>query len=227
MCRFRLCVMAFAASLVLVAAVGARAEIVTITLHETGFADLSFAAPGSTGTPGTIAFGNFSVNITASDAASNVSTARLSTTNISVQDTDSAAHELTITTTATPFVFPGGDPLFLQSSLSDSFLSAGAPLDYTSFLNGPPGGTSSALLSLIGADGTAQAVTAPTVSGPRGGGTFGLGSIMDVTLAGGQSVSAVGSTSAVPEPSRVIALVGLAGMLGLGLVWQARRSSSL
>ncbi len=223
------------ATAVLVVAFGAagvaRADIISVTLHETGFADMTFSTPSnpaSTGTGGTISFGDFMVNVSASSLTSDPTTARLSTTQISVQDTDtgSLAHELTITTKATPYAAPTGDPLALQSSLSESFLSVGAPLDFTSYLNGLLG-TASPTLSLTGTGGTAQSATAADTPGPRGGATFELDSVMDVTLSGlHQSVTATGSTAAVPEPSRVIALAGLAGMLGLGLVWQARRTSN-
>ncbi len=124
------------ATAVLVVAFGAagvaRADIISVTLHETGFADMTFSTPSnpaSTGTGGTISFGDFMVNVSASSLTSDPTTARLSTTQISVQDTDtgSLAHELTITTKATPYAAPTGDPLALQSSLSESFLSVRSP----------------------------------------------------------------------------------------------------
>ena len=40
-------------------------------------------------------------------------------------------------------------------------------------------------------------------------------------------LSAAPVSVAVPEPGRIVGLFGMAGMMGLGLFWQRRRSAAL
>ncbi len=205
---------------------------VVVTLSETGFAPLSFSAatnPGSAQTPPSgVAYGTFSnVQVTASSFASSADDAKLETTAMALRNDAASTDTLSITVTADPYSVPGGSPLKLESSLSDSMLSgagqglpgnAAGVIDLVSSLASPPFGasTSSPHLSLSGLanPNQAQSVTAPFTLAANSG-VYQLESSLAITLGANQSTTLAAATDAVPEPSTVVLFATALLLLGV------------
>jgi len=210
---------AFAAALAAIVLLGtatpARATL-TLTLHETGFTDVTVSGSNAAVFAG--AFGDFIISIDSGNSAgSTPSVAQLLTTTSSTRNSAFSAKTLTVTVTQT-FSAPIGDPLLLNSSLSSTALARGGTLMFQSFLNATP----TTVLTLTGPitpPATGGAGSPPvSVSGITS--SYTLRNVTTVTLNGNSSANSTGTstvTAAAPEPSSLaMAGIGLVGVFFYG-----------
>ncbi len=189
----------------------------------------SGATPGNTSVGGAVNFSGVSGAFAgASDLQSN-SLSALFTASLQLTNTSGAPETITINTTDLPFTMPSGSPLTLSSTLSVSSLSTAADsVTSVSSINPTPSGTPVTSTSPITVNGPSGTVITSTIA-PDPGGAFELANNSSVTLAPGSEATFTVTTevAAVPEPSALKGLVGIAGLMGLGLAWQLRRSRTM
>lgn len=190
--------------------------------------------------PGTVSFvaasgpiaPDFTTDITSKDLGSTGLVGQVNTTQIDVVNLGAGTHTLHVFVVNNDFTFPVGSPLLLKSDLAASANPADGTLALTSGIDTPAAGPFPApafpptdavpTVSLVGAPG--ETVLSKVVARVAGG--FSLLQEIDATLSGNETASLTATTTIqnVPEPRMVAALVGMAGMMGLGLFFQRRRS---
>lgn len=201
----------------------AKANI-TLTLHETGFADATVTGTSFATFSGT--FGDFLVTLdTGSSVGSTPTDAKILTTTNSVTNVSTlntpAVLEITVTQT---FSAPATPVLKLTSSLSTTEIDAGDSIAFQSFLTSGGGGGNSTKVTLTGP--TAFASTAsPSTAITTFTTPYTLKNVTTITMAAGNSSNSTGRTDvlATPEPATMAsAVIGL-GLFG-GLGYLRRRS---
>ena len=185
------------------------------------------------GTAGSSQFGDFRIDsITSADTSSTPAVAFLNSTTVALENTGLLPQTLTITitdggTAATNFTMPAGAILQLFSSLALSTpLGTGAVASLTSSLTSTPTTTSAPAVAFSGPILTGSGSS--SVAAPNPAGNFSLKQVVTLTLPAGATGSLTLTTLvSVPEPSRVAAILGMVGMMGLGLFWQRRRTAAV
>jgi hypothetical protein len=220
---------------VLTASGVARGDMLSVTLTDVGFGPFApFTASG--GDPASLVvsvpnstYGNFSVT-NASSKGNNtiVGIGIVGTTTLDIQS--SVADTLTISVDWTDLNVPAGSGT-LDSALAQTGFRGvtGSSLSLTSTLDSVLA-TAGPETLLPAASGNKDDMN-PVVTSVS---PFGLHQLITLTFGtGGGDVQFTATTTLavgegfVPEPSKLVGIFGIAGMLGLGLVWNNRRRFSV
>jgi len=209
---------ALAAALVGGLAVGAATPahaMVTLTLHETGFADVVVTGATAASFSGT--FGDFVLTLdTGTSAGSTPGEALLLTTTNSVRNTATGPKTLTVDVVQNSYTTPFATTMVLDSSLSSTQITAGGSLAFTSSLNA----TLSPTVMLTAPGFVAAASTLVAVAGTP----YSLDNTTVITLDTGGSANSTGTTSATaPEPSTIVLALTALPLLGY---WVRRRKTA-
>jgi hypothetical protein len=205
----------------------ARADLLEVDVSTSGgYSSGPIFGPGFVNVTGTA--GDFTiVNLTAdSTIVSTPSAAVVATNTFDVLSTATVPETLTIFVKQTGYTLPASNPLQLSSDISSSLLSnpngSTPSATLTSTLVSPGGGGSTPTLTL---NGPGEVRNAVSVGQPNS--EFEVDQTVTVSLAPGGSAQITATTEAVPEPSRLVGVLSVAGMMGLGLVWRRRMSRTV
>jgi len=198
----------------------------TLTLHQTGFTDVTVTDNGAGDTSNTTSglitfsgmFGTFTIqaDIASSNSASGTQPAVLTINQLSIAGTSAAtaSNPLVITVQDTLFTAPPPGPGVMSSQLSLTALTPAGGVTFQSFLNGT-GGT---LLSLSTAPSGTSASNAVTISTQP----YTLANVTTVTLAANGLIQSTGTTAVVlPEPGTLAMTLAALPVLGFSF-WRRR-----
>ena len=144
------------------------------------------------------------------------SLSELSTNELQLTNTSNATETVTVLTSDPGFSLPGSSST-LQSTLSVSSLTSGDSITSSSTVAGVTTNT----VTVNAPSGTSVSSSFPISAS----GLVAASNITTLTLEAGSSATLSVSTdvSAVPEPATTTAMLGMAGLAGLGLIWQRRK----
>lgn len=179
--------------------------------------------------------GDFAISsISTSDSGSSAIDGDVSTTSISVENSGAGPHTLYIHVYNSDFTLPSGPQLSVIEELSATKNPADGTLTlYSVFTPLSPTGTAVQLPTVTvdtlqpGNPGSSAADASMDVV--QTGTGYELDQVIELMVSGGEKVSLTATTDVVPvpEPGRVIGLLGIASMLGVGLLIQFRRRAAV
>ncbi|HEV2968643.1 MAG TPA: hypothetical protein VGY55_01565 [Pirellulales bacterium] len=236
------------AAMVLVAAfsAAARGDLVVSVAESGGFVASPYLTATSPPHAGVAPFlsvnsgnnvqvGDFQLTFSSNDSGSTPSLGDLTTSDIDLQNLGAVAESITFTivngqgTAATDYSLPTGSPLLLKSVLSVSQLPDDGSVTLLSSFTSGLGVAQPAPLNSVGFPGPLGPGTSKSsvpVLNPAG--IYSLEQVITIFVPSGGQVSLTADTQVVaPEPPRVVGILSLAGMMGLGLFWQRRRAMAL
>jgi len=227
MIRFRNFLPLAAAVLIGAATLGAPTQAhaaFTLTLHETGFSDVTITDNGvgdASLATGVISFsgsfGDFNVQVTtgSSNSTSGTQPAQLTINSLSITGASSSSLRLTLTDTG--FTAPSSGLAGVRNQLSSTQIPQGTTVTYQSTV----AGTATPQLSLNGVGGVVGFASVNIGATP-----YTITSVTNLTLGAAGTVQMTGITQvAVPAPAGVVLALTAVPFLGLGS-WLRRRKQA-